>query len=529
MRSSILLLLLALLMACSSPPEGETSLPVKKVKANRIVLIFEEPVENGFFKNPETGKRGFGRTAQGDEIQIIDDHYIEKRLSFKIGADSDTVVIDTQREIMEVRLMYKGIDDLTYLFQNGDSVLFTYEGIKPIARILNREEETAITNYSLMVRDSLVEQDFTAMTRLRNPVLKMSQQAESDLPFQEFFQKVELEAAKDLWKEYEQEFSYLETALAKGTLSAVQYNFRLQSILNETQASQLLIRTYGKGENNPVFLELNEVVELLKSRYPNLNHDRKDSLLYTAAYRKYLGASVSAHTKGKIEMLSKEGRGAGARVPNQLQRYDSIRVIDFMSPLEKKITQYQVINFMLSQSGFFSIKDRLKYLNRFKNDFEDSVMVQNLISKYNIEFKIEDDIMLEAATGEKLSMQELVAAHSGKVIYVDYWASWCGPCIKEMPHSKVLQAELTESPIVYVYISSDRTARPWKKAMEKHDLNEGLHYRITNASTSQGLEDLQIMFIPRYMIYDRTGKLVDKDTYRPSESDALKAELTKYL
>ncbi len=184
---------------------------------------------------------------------------------------------------------------------------------------------------------------------------------------------------------------------------------------------------------------------------------------------------------------------------------------------------------MLSQSGFFSIKDRLKYLNRFKNDFEDSVMVQNLISKYNIEFKIEDDIMLEAATGEKLSMQELVAAHSGKVIYVDYWASWCGPCIKEMPHSKVLQAELTESPIVYVYISSDRTARPWKKAMEKHDLNEGLHYRITNASTSQGLEDLQIMFIPRYMIYDRTGKLVDKDTYRPSESDALKAELTKYL
>ena len=65
--------------------------------------------------------------------------------------------------------------------------------------------------------------------------------------------------------------------------------------------------------------------------------------------------------------------------------------------------------------------------------------------------------------------------------------------------------------------------------MEKHDLNEGLHYRITNASTSQGLEDLQIMFIPRYIIYDRTGKLVDKDTYRPSESDALKAELSKYL
>lgn len=525
-RSILLLLSTMLALACTKQSEVPE---VKKEKPNRIVLIFHEPVENGFYKNPETGKRGFGRTAKGDEIQIIDDHYIEQRLSFEIGAVSDTVVIETKRDVMEVRLMYKGIDDLSYLFQNGDSVEFTYEGIKPIARIINRDEEATITNFSLMVRDSIAVEDFMAMTRVRNPLLKMSEQEESGLPFQEFFKKVELDAAKDLAQEYEQQISYLEASLANGSLSDVYYTFRLQELMNELKASQLLIRTFSNGENNATLIELNEVVESIENEYPNLNNDRKDSLLYTSSYRKYLGASLATYTKGKIKMLSKEGRGSGARIPDQLQRYDSIRTIDFMSPLEKKVTQYQVIDLMLSQPGFFSIRDRLKYLNRFKNDFEDSVMVQRLISKYDIEFEIEDEIRLESSTGESLTLSEFVAQNQGKIVYVDYWAGWCGPCISEMPYSKQLQSDMADQPVVYAYISSDRSSKAWKKAMEKHELNQGMHFRITNANKSKGLEDMQIMFIPRYMIYDKQGKLVNEDAPRPSDVDLLKAEFAKYL
>ncbi|MCE7994241.1 MAG: TlpA family protein disulfide reductase [Roseivirga sp.] len=518
--------LLLTIMACTK--EEQVS-EVEKEKPNRIVLIFNKPVKNGFARNPETGKPSHGRTNQGDEVQIVDDHHISRRLTFEEGAEYDTIVINSKRDQVEMKLMYKGIDDLTYLFQNGDSVMFTYEGIKPIARIMNREAASEVVNFSLFIRDSLAFSDHLAITFLQNPLLKIRELDDSKMSFDEFFAKLDEESSLKVIEETPLYYDLLDQWKEQGIIDAHQYQFRLENIARTLQTSDVALNRPDIEKKSTAGNNIKKAIEAFEARYPEIEMERNDSLLYNSAYLRYLANAIAMRYRGKIKMISREGRGAGARTLNHLQRYDSIRITDFMSPLEKKITQYNTMNAMLSQPKFFSIANRLKYLNRFKNDFQDSMMVKELITRYDIKFEIEDEILLEDTNGNKASLEEIIASHSGKVIYVDFWASWCAPCIREMPHSKQLQTDMNDRDIVYLYLSSDRKASPWKRAMDKHELNMGLHYRLANASTSKGLEDMKIMFIPRYMIYDRQGMLVNEDAPRPSEVDLLKQEFARYL
>ncbi len=324
-------------------------------------------------------------------------------------------------------------------------------------------------------------------------------------------------------------YDVLDRWKAAGLISEEQYRFRLENIARTLQTSDVSLNRPDLEKKSIAGTNIQKALEDFQRRYPDIELERNDSMLYNSAYLRYLSTAIAMRYHGKIEMISREGRGAGAKTLNHLQRYDSVRVTDFMSPLEKKITQFNTMNAMLSQPNFFSIANRLKYLTRFRNDFQDSAMVQSLITRYDIKFEIEDQVMLEGTDGETTSLEELVAMHKGNVIYVDFWASWCGPCIREMPNSKQLQADLKGQNITYLYISSDRKAKPWKASMEKHELNTGLHYRITNANTSKGLEDMKIMFIPRYMIYDTEGNLVNEDAPRPGKVDLLKVEFARYL
>lgn len=521
----LLLTFMLVLIACTK----EEQVPeVKKEKPNRIVLIFNKPVKNGFYSFPGT-EGAQGRTEGGDEIQFIDDNYMRQRLAFKIGAASDTVVIQSKRDIVEVLLMYKGLDDLNYLFENGDSVIFDYDGIKPSARILNRPEASIVTNFSLYVRDSILTDDYPAVDIAIQPMTTWRKHKDSGLSFKALDEKIKNDALANIRTEFTRQYDLLDKLKEENNLDSLRYNIRRQNLLRNLQIARFRLGYTRSGSELSPTPTIDKALSDFENRFPDMDMARSDSFLYHHAYVKYLGVSVHQLYLKQVDMMSQQTRGGGGSTLNKLQQYDTIRNNAYMSDLEKKVMQYETMNAMLSQPNFFSIADRLKYLTRFRNDFQDSAMVQDLITRYDIKFEIEDKVMLEGTNGEITSLEELVATQKGNVIYVDFWASWCAPCIREMPNSKQLQADLKEQKITYLYISSDRKAKPWKASMKKHELDQGLHYRITNANTSKGLEDMRIMFIPRYMIFDTEGKLVNEDAPRPSETSILKAELARYL
>ena len=107
-----------------------------------------------------------------------------------------------------------------------------------------------------------------------------------------------------------------------------------------------------------------------------------------------------------------------------------------------------------------------------------------------------------------------------KLIVFDIWATWCVPCMEDMPAALKLAKELEDKSVSYVFLSYDFNDKHWKQQSKKIGLKNS--YYLSNETRKFLNEELVITTIPRYMILNQKGEILVLDAPAPSSPELKK-------
>ena len=160
----------------------------------------------------------------------------------------------------------------------------------------------------------------------------------------------------------------------------------------------------------------------------------------------------------------------------------------------------------------------------FKSTGEDSLINSQLINKFNTLSKLDKGMKspeftdFENFKGGSTSLSDLI----GKYVYIDVWATWCGPCIREIPSLQKIEKEYHNKNIYFVSLSIDDRNRPkynyeaWRKMIIERELT-GIQLFADNAWKTEFTAAYGIDSIPRFLLIDPDGNIVSGNAPRPSD------------
>ncbi len=127
--------------------------------------------------------------------------------------------------------------------------------------------------------------------------------------------------------------------------------------------------------------------------------------------------------------------------------------------------------------------------------------------------------------GDTVSLADL----RGQYVYIDVWATWCGPCIREIPYLKKLHDSMHNKNIAFVSVSVDRAPdkQKWRSMVKNKNLKGYQLYANGEAFDSKIANDFMIGSIPRFILIGPDGKIIDPNAERPSGE--IKRRLKKLL
>ena len=219
--------------------------------------------------------------------------------------------------------------------------------------------------------------------------------------------------------------------------------------------------------------------------------------------------------------LKKELREETTARYNMLMQSRSKDIQSFVANEEASPATYFAIKYLFNQP-----EPKLVILGSkvMSSQLPNSTYTLNLVTLANsygptIEGAMAPEINLKTPEGETLALSSL----RGKVVLIDFWASWCGPCRKENPNVKIIYDKYKDKGFEIYGVSLDNNGDQWKAAIAKDGLG-WKHVSDLGGWKSSAAQLYQVHSIPQTFLLDKEGRII-KSGFRSHELETLLQDL----
>ena len=293
--------------------------------------------------------------------------------------------------------------------------------------------------------------------------------------------------------------SFMETDIYFNRISDLQYLY-YNSNKDTTEEYKDLINEVGN-------------ITLNATKYENPDHLNQN-------YQVWLNYSISRQLNREI---FKEYEKPDKAV------YDSIfyaRLQQLLTPFELQLYLFNKTNSLANSYNVERFEMIMPLVEQYVTDqeYKDAITKQYEEVKRKLSQPLPEDAMLYNLDDEDLldlGFEDVLARYKGNVIYLDFWASWCGPCKSEMPNSAKLAKKLQDEDVVFLYVSTDKDSLAWERMIRILQLH-GLHYRLGANTRKPVFEEYGIRYIPHYVLLDKDGNMVKNNMSRPGDVETEK-------
>jgi thiol-disulfide isomerase/thioredoxin len=153
--------------------------------------------------------------------------------------------------------------------------------------------------------------------------------------------------------------------------------------------------------------------------------------------------------------------------------------------------------------------------NKLLSNIKSDMVKSRFYEEYNMEMNVKSNANVNSDDDGRTLLNQIISKHKNKVLYIDFWGAHCGACLDEFTFTQLKDYYNSKNKnVAFIYLCTSGDDKKWQEVIKKYHVT-GDNYLLNNGQYVSLTKLINLTYVPRYIIIDRKGKIVELDAPRP--------------